>query len=192
MTYRSNAMLVVVGSINPVKLRAASYSISKAFGGARIIGKEVSSGVSPMPKSAVETLKGAENRAVMALASYRRASLGVGLEAGMENSAHGPMLCEYAVIKDKAGRIGVGGGTILMLPKSISSEIEKGKELGELMDRITGVRNTKQKYGAVGFLTHMITTREESFRLSVAYALAPFLNKDLYSEGSSLRGIPPE
>lgn len=48
------------------------------------------------------------------------------------------------------------------------------------MDKLQGVKNTKQKWGAVGFLTKGYSNRQESFEQAILYPLARFLRKELY------------
>jgi non-canonical (house-cleaning) NTP pyrophosphatase len=52
--------------------------------------------------------------------------------------------------------------------------------LGPLMDEITGRQDTNRAEGAIGILTQRVMTRQQSFETAVAYALAPWLNPELY------------
>lgn len=62
----------------------------------------------------------------------------------------------------------------------MADAIRAGGELGPVMDQLTGEKDTKKHGGAVGVLTHSLFDRQAAWELSVACALAPFLNPDLY------------
>jgi len=49
------------------------------------------------------------------------------------------------------------------------------------MDELTGENNTKQKDGAIGYLTKGVVKRAELYVPAVLMALVPFLNKDLFA-----------
>ncbi len=68
----------------------------------------------------------------------------------------------------------------MLLPKAIAREVYKGRELGAVVDELTGREGIKQKEGALGVLTNNITSREEYLRIATACALAPFMHKKLY------------
>jgi non-canonical (house-cleaning) NTP pyrophosphatase len=56
-----------------------------------------------------------------------------------------------------------------------------GKELGDVIDEITGINGTKRKMGAIGILTNGFTNRQESWELALLYAMARKLRPDLYT-----------
>jgi inosine/xanthosine triphosphatase len=175
-------MKVAVGSKNPVKVRATENVFRKVFGKKiKILSVKIDSGVFHMPSSFEEIVKGAINRAKNALKTTK-ADFGVGLEGGYEKTKFGFFLSGAVAIVDKKGRIGIGGGGRILLPKKIVRELEKGKELGEIMDQIQKTKNTKQKWGAVGFLLKGYTNRQKSFEQAVLYALARFLRPEIYEK----------
>jgi len=53
-------------------------------------------------------------------------------------------------------------------------------ELGDVMDRVMGEQNTKQKGGAVSFFTRGLTIRKAIYDQAVTLALIPFVNTSLY------------
>jgi inosine/xanthosine triphosphatase len=173
-------MLVVIGSRNPVKINAVRSTFGKAFPGARYAAVYAPSGISSMPMSARETRLGAISRAEYTISSLRGADFGVGVEGGVERTEDGFMICGYVCVVDRKGRRGIGGGTSVLLPKRVERELLKGRELGEVVDELTGRKSVKRQEGALGVLTNNITSREGYFRMAAACALAPFLNKKLY------------
>ena len=170
---------VAVGSMNPVKIRAVEKVFRRVFGDVCVEGVEVDSGVSHTPSSWEEMVKGALNRAEAA----RRvldADFGVGLEGGYERTEFGVFLTGAVVVVDREGRVGISRGNGILLPRRVVERLERGEELGDVMDELQGVENTKQRWGAVGFFTKNYSSRQESFEIAVLYALARFLRRELY------------
>lgn len=98
-----------------------------------------------------------------------------GLEAGVEFDAHGSWLFNVAVILRADGRRGMArGGSVL--PPAVGERLQKGEELGLIMDDLVGQKDTKKGGGAVGFLTLSRIERLEFWQL----ALPPFLRPELY------------
>ena len=56
----------------------------------------------------------------------------------------------------------------------------EGMELGHAMDRLVGEHDTKRGKGAVGILTAGLVDRQRAYEILVSYAVAPFVNADLY------------
>jgi len=50
------------------------------------------------------------------------------------------------------------------------------------MDQIQKIKNTKQKWGVVGFLLKGYTNRQKSFEQTVLYALSRFLRPEIYEK----------
>lgn len=173
-------MIVTIGTKNPVKLEAVGNIFEKVFGNIKIIAVEIDSGISRQPMNAQETKEGALKRAKEALQKVKDAHFGVGVEGGVEKNEFGLMLCGFVTVVDKDGKIGIGGGTQLLLPPLVEKPLQQGEELGSIMDRLIGEKNTKQKMGTPGILTHGLTDRKEFFKIATAYALVPFLNPELY------------
>ena len=101
-----------------------------------------------------------------------RASFGVGFDGDGDRS----------VFIDDKGRISFGTSPHFELPESIVKHLLNGVELGNVMDKITGEYNTKQKRGAIGFFTKNIIDRKNLYVQSLVVALVPFINENLYFE----------
>jgi inosine/xanthosine triphosphatase len=174
-------MRIAVGSKNPVKIEAVRSVAVRVWPQAEIIPVKVVSGVPAMPMNDADCLVGARNRARAAQAAAR-ATLGLGLEGGVNAEAAGLMLLGWVVAVDGQGREGVGGGARLPLPATIARRVLAGAELGLVMDEMLGQENVKQKGGAVGALTNGLVLRKDTFALAVAYALAPFVSPRFYGQ----------
>jgi len=172
-------MKIAVGSLNPVKVAAVAAVFRRVWPEAEIVPVSVPSGVSAMPMTDAETLAGARNRANAARTALA-AAFGVGLEGGVHPEPFGLALQGWVVVVDGYGREGIGGAARLPLPEHIAQRVQRGEELGQVMDDVLGDHNTKQKGGAVGALTNGLALRQETFAIAVAYALAPFVSPELY------------
>lgn len=170
---------ISIGSKNPVKIAAVENAVKKIWSDIEIISIEVSSGVSEQPISDDEAIKGATNRAKLSL-QKTDADLGIGLEGCTIDTKYGMLLSGWVVVIDKNGKVGIGSGGRLLLPERIASEIRRGKELGPVMDELTGNHNTKQQQGAVGILTNNLISRTAAFEMSIIYALSKFVNPNYY------------
>jgi inosine/xanthosine triphosphatase len=176
-------MKVLVGSQNPVKIEAAKEAFSKYFDNVEVIGMKVDSKVPDQPIND-QTFEGARNRALELKKINEEKKLGakffVGIEGGIIKLYSKWFAFGGMCILDDEGRIGFGTSPFFELPECITKHLLNGIELGEVMDKITGDHNTKQKYGAIGFLTKGIMNRKELYIHGLIVALIPFVNKKLY------------
>ncbi len=178
---KNNILKVAVGSRNPVKVGAVKNAFEKVFGlDVKVIGVSVPSNVSDMPMNFEEMFEGAKNRAKRARKELD-ADFGVGLEGGFEDEKIGTFLSGFTAIVDKKGTWGYAKGSGLLMPKEIVKEVrEQGKELGEVMDKIRGLKNTKQHEGCVGFMTDNLIPRQKAFEKTIIYALSRFTKKEIF------------
>jgi inosine/xanthosine triphosphatase len=172
-------MKIAVGSRNPVKIDAVRATIGRVWPSAQVEAIAVRSGVSSMPLSDDECILGALTRAVEGQAAMD-ADLGIGLEGGVQPTRYGDFLIGWVAVVDDGGRQSLASATRIQLPEELAKVVRTGRELGLVMDELTGRHGTKQAEGAVGILTRNLITRQESFETAIAYALAPWLNPELY------------
>ena len=171
--------MVVVGSTNPAKLEPVRRVFAEVFAGLEVYGVEVPSGVPAQPIGYLETLQGAENRAQAALAQPG-ATWGLGLEAGVEFDAHGSWLFNVAVILRADGRRGMARGGSVLLPPAVGERLQKGEELGLIMDDLVGQKDTKEG-GWRGGLSHPLAYRTPGVLAAHPRAgPTPFLCPELY------------
>lgn len=177
-------MEIAVGSQNPVKIEAVKRAFTKAFGKCEVIGVSVSSDISDMPMSSEEGIKGARSRAEKAIKKLK-ADFGVGLEGAFEETKEGTFLVGCVAIVDRKERWGFSKGESILIPEGIVRRVKQGKELGDVMDEIRGLKNTKQHDGAVGFFTRNLIPRAQAFETATIYALARFLREKMFEEDKS-------
>ncbi|SEU07865.1 inosine/xanthosine triphosphatase [Salinibacillus kushneri] len=151
-------MKIIVGSQNPAKLNA----VKAVFPKATIEGIEVDTRVSSQPFSDEETLEGAINRAKESVKAEKGA-MGIGLEGGVMEFEDGIYLCNWGSLVDTYGNVFTAGGARIPLPEEIKQGLEKGKELGDLMDEYTQKQGIRKKEGAIGIFTNQQVSRGAMF-----------------------------
>jgi len=133
-----------------------------------------------------ETFEGAKNRALELKRMNEEQNLGakyfVGIEGGIISPYSKWLAFGGMCIADDTGKIGFGTSPHFELPESISKYLLNGIELGDVIDSITGDCNTKEKGGAIGFLTKNVMDRKNLYVHGLVVALIPFINESLYFE----------
>jgi inosine/xanthosine triphosphatase len=172
---------VIVGSKNPVKINAAQKGISALFPDhvVKCEGMHAPSGVSDQPMTSKETRDGAVNRVKFCQQNIE-ADFYVAMEGGVDLFEYGPATFAYIVVATSS-KISVGRSAILPLPQTVYEALEKGEELGDVMDKMFNTNNIKQKGGAIALLTNGSATRESNYTHALILALAPFLHAGLYN-----------
>ncbi len=195
----TNACRIAVGSTRRPKLQAvqeaaASFAHKLSLQiPLEIQGHEVVSGVSHTPSSREELMRGARQRAEALhkhlAGSTEPADFCVGLEGGLdvvfENNCRKVFLESWAYVTDGArGHFGCSGS--IELPEVLAEEIlSRGTELSVAIDRYAGAVGIRDGQGAWGVLTDNLVLRQESFRLAVVVAFAPFYNPKLYLQAAA-------
>jgi inosine/xanthosine triphosphatase len=169
-------MRIAVGSLNPVKIKAAENVFGRVFGPTVAEGKDVGSGVPSQPFG-MDTVQGAINRAKAAFS--KDYDYGVGIEAGLFE-VQGYMLdLQYCAVYDGSW-LTLGCGSGFEYPPTVLNEVLAGKEVGEVMSRVAGVDDLGKKSGAIGFLSKGMLDRTALTEQGVFMALIPRINKELY------------
>jgi inosine/xanthosine triphosphatase len=187
-------MVIALGSARSAKimaLRAACARVAEAdprWRHAELIARPVESGVSAMPLSDMQLMRGARGRAEAVrelLASEgARADLYVGLEGGFHSitfdGVRQTFLHGWAYASDGA-RGYFGHAPAVTVPPSIVARVERtGRELGDVMDEVAGQTDVRSRQGAWGVLSKGLLTRAMSFETALVAAFAPFYNARLY------------
>ena len=111
----------------------------------------------------------------------------VGLEGGLdiavENDQKRVFLQSWAYVSDgTAGHFGCCGG--VELPQALANEVL----LSIAIDQFAGQVGIRDGQGAWGILTSNLLSRQESFRLAVLAAFAPFYNARMYRASAAAAG----
>lgn len=182
-----------IGSRNPAKVEAVKRALEALAPGCEVVTLEVASGVGAQPIGDAATRRGARRRARAAL-RQSGADIGFGLEGGVVFASGRVWLCSWVAALDRRGRLGEASGLRMELPPALADDLRAGRELGDLVDALFGVREAKRAAGAIGLLTGGAVSRTDAFADLVAMALAPFLHQRLYppmTTSASKRGPSP-
>ena len=196
-------LVIAVGTTRKPKLAAVYEAISHIVDvlspgtPIEVIGVEVESGVSHTPTSREELMRGARQRAesLQDIAKRRDEpwNFFVGLEGGLEvireNGERRVFLESWAYVSDAThGHFGRSGA--VELPPSLAEEIlARGTELSVAIDQFAGAVGIRDAQGAWGVLTANKISRQESFRVALMAAFAPFYNRTMY--GKSAAAVHP-
>jgi inosine/xanthosine triphosphatase len=179
-------MKILVGSENPVKLRAVKEAFQLYFKQIEVIGIKTTSGVSDQPINS-ETFKRAEKRAnklfILNGKKKLNAEFFVGIEGGISQIYNRWFAYGAMCIIDKEGNSSFGTSAHFELPASIIKQLLSGRELGHVMDNIMKEENTKQKGGAIAFFTEGKMDRKELYIPGLISALVPFNHRRMYFNG---------
>lgn len=167
---------IAVGSQNPAKQDAVKTAFSKMGFNIQITGLDVLSGVSPQPMSDEETIQGAINRA-KAVLERGPFDYGIGLEGGLAKTSYGTFLCNWGAVVSREGVLGIAGGLRILLPDEVVVGIERGAELGDVIDNWAGGKDIKKKEGTIGILTLGQITRRQMFQDVTICAFSRFHNR---------------
>lgn len=172
---------VVIGSKNPVKIRAVKIGFAKMFPNEQFefTGISVSSNVADQPMNDKETLSGALNRVTNTAAKVKDADYVVGLEGGIE-VVEGELMAYAWIVVQSGNKFGKSRTATFFLPKEVAKLIENGKELGEADDIVFRQKDSKRQNGAVGILTGNVVDRANLYAEAVALSLIPFRNESLF------------
>lgn len=174
---------VALGSRNPAKRRAVETALERVLAAAppRLTCYDVPSGVPAQPWGDAATRAGARNRATRAL---RRAGsgcdIGVGIEGGVEREGDVTWSFSWCVAVSRDGREGAARSAAFQLPGPVAALLASGIELGDAVDRVSGLSGSKLAGGAVGLLTRGAVDRPALYGQLVALALMPVLRTDLF------------
>lgn len=173
--------IIAVGSTNPVKVAAVTLA-AKKIGVISVKKFEVASGVSHQPSSDEETKRGAENRARAALKQCSKADLGIGLEGGYATIDDALWNTVWCAVVDRKGQCFFANGERFKLPERIARELRKGKELGPVMDKITGRADIKKNEGMIGVVTKRYLDRVDIYANLASIAIGLWVGREWEKE----------
>lgn len=170
-------MKIIVGSINPTKIQAAQLAIDRIYPKEKIKvgGVETDSRVSAQPKSDLESIEGAINRATEVL-TKTDADIAIGMEGGIEKVGDYYFECGWIAVIDRENKVGLGSTARFELSKKLAKEIFAGKEMKEVFNELTSRTDVATTDGAMGVLTVGHYKRAEAYSHGVLFAFAPFLS----------------
>jgi inosine/xanthosine triphosphatase len=186
---------IALGSDRAAKIMAVRASVARiaaidsAWAEANVVARSVTTNIPAMPLNDWQLMQGARERALAVRDSLRsrriEADIYVGLEGGFHSiSIEGEwhtFLRGWAYATDgEKGSFGAAP-SISVPPAIVKSVIEGRRELGLVIDEVSGGRDVRSRQGAWGVLSRDLVTRSLSFELALIAAFAPFYNAALYT-----------
>ena len=171
-------MIIAIGSENPVKISAVTLAFQNYFlcqeEDCEIIAEAVDSSVARQPLDH-QVFKGAENRVTKMVEKLsqqgKTVEYYVAIESGLIELYKRYFNVDVACLKQESGSFEFGMSPGFILPESLNREMLQGKELGDIMYRISGVKNIKQAGGAISYFSRNITNRQQQCYTAVMMAL---------------------
>jgi len=188
-------IFVAVGSARAPKLTAVARALDSlgplldAEAQFEVVGVSVPSGVAHTPLSRAELMAGASGRCAalrkMAAHDGKPWEYFVGLEGGISVEIRDGMRLAFvenwACVADNTGHRSYGHSGGILLPQELAVEvIDRGTELAKAIDAYADGHGIRDAQGTWGVLTRDLVDRQDSFRLAVINAFAPFYNPMLY------------
>jgi len=182
-------MKIIVGSVNPVKINAVREAFLKYYKDFLVEGIKVDSFVHRQPKN-YETFEGAENRALELVkinnTEMLQADFFVGIEGGIMKHVDKWFAFGCMCIIDKKMNKSFGTSPHFQIPNEVAVRLLAGEELGEVMDEIMKMKNTKQNLGAIGFFTNGVINRTQLYVPGIIAALIPFNHPEMFFEENKI------
>ena len=177
---------VLVASKNPVKIRATLEAFQPFFNNLTIDSCEVKLPLTntDQPIGEKQTRQFSQLRVTQARRENTKYDFYVGIEGGVVKTSTGEArIVVYSSVGDKSD-IETIRGCEIPLPEEWHNSLTNKKygELGDLVAYISGVQDIKRKQGAVGYFTNENITRFDVLKQSIAMALIPYLNPELFGK----------
>ncbi|MFX0149520.1 MAG: DUF84 family protein [Candidatus Hodarchaeota archaeon] len=179
---------VLIVSNNPVKIQASREAFSCFFGNLSFDWLKVgdysrnANQLKIQPIGEEETYRASRGRVKWARTQHAFFDYYVGIEGGIAAGfQEKPRIIVYCSVGSHSIITTVRGCEIPLPPIWYNQLLKTTqKELGDLVTKVSGISNIKQKQGAVGFLTNNVLKRVDIIKHGVIMALIPFLNPKLY------------
>lgn len=185
---------IALGSDRAAKIMAVRASIARIadidarWREASVVARPVQTDAPAMPLTDWELMSGARLRARavrdLLVEQKLEADLYVGLEGGFHSiSLDGEwhtFLRGWAYATD-GERGSFGMSPSITVPEAIVKHVTEGRrELGLVIDEVSGARDVRSRQGAWGVLSRDLLTRSMSFEAALIAAFAPFYNREMY------------
>ncbi len=187
---------IALGSDRAAKIMAVRASVARvaavdpSWNNANVVARRVDTAVPAMPLTDWQLMQGAQERAFAVRDSLKSRRLEADIYVGLEGGFHSvsiagewhTFLRGWAYATD--GERGAFGAapSISVPPDIVKNVVEGRRELGVVIDEVTGGRDIRSKQGAWGVLSRDLVTRSMSFELALIAAFAPFYNPKLYTQ----------
>jgi inosine/xanthosine triphosphatase len=187
---------IALGSDRAAKVMAVRASIARiakldqAWGEINVVARAVETNIPEMPLTDWQLMQGARERALAVRDVLRSRRLDAEIYVGLEGGFHSisiegewhTFLRGWAYATD--GKIGCfGSSPSITVPNGLARKVIEGrKELGLVIDEVSGKRDVRSREGAWGVLSRDLVSRSMSFEVALIAAFAPFYNSEMYTE----------
>lgn len=169
---------VGVATVNPLKIRAVKDAFESFFQGVEVYSCKPRSSLPRQPVDD-QIRQGATARAKEAIElSY---DYGVGIEGGLLHLGEKAYLTGHSVVISKEGETHGAWGLSWECPPALRERLERGEELGDLIDKLLERTEVKTREGAIGVLSRNKIDRLRVTTDSVVAALIPFVSREFYN-----------
>lgn len=186
---------IALGSDRAAKIMAVRASVARVatidaeWSNANVVARRVETTLPAMPLTDWQLMEGARERALAVRDSLNSRRLAADIYVGLEGGFHSISISgewhtflrgwAYATDGQKSA---FGAAPSIAVPADIVKRVVEGRrELGAVIDEVTGGRDIRSKQGAWGVLSRDLVTRSMSFELALIAAFAPFYNPRVYS-----------
>jgi inosine/xanthosine triphosphatase len=186
---------IALGSDRAAKIMAVRASVARVaaidpdWANVNVVARRVETNVPAMPLTDWQLMQGAQERAFAVRDSLKSRRLEADIYVGLEGGFHSvsiagewhTFLRGWAYATDGGERGAFGAAPSISVPPDIVKSVVEGRrELGTVIDEVTGGRDIRSKQGAWGVLSRDLVTRSMSFELALIAAFAPFYNSKMY------------
>lgn len=185
---------IALGSDRAAKIMAVRASVARVatidadWTNANVVARRVETTLPAMPLTDWQLMEGARERALAVRDSLNSRRLEADIYVGLEGGFHSISISgewhtflrgwAYATDGEKSA---FGAAPSIAVPADIVKRVVEGRrELGAVIDEVTGGRDIRSKQGAWGVLSKDLVTRSMSFELALIAAFAPFYNPRVY------------
>jgi len=186
---------IALGSDRAAKIMAVRATVARIatidpdWAHANVVARRVETSVPAMPLTDWQLMQGARERALAAHDSLRSRRLEADIYVGLEGGFHSvsiegewhTFLRGWAYATNGERSAFGAAPSISVPPQIVKSVVEGRRELGIVIDEVTGGFDIRSKQGAWGVLSRDLVTRSMSFELALIAAFAPFYNPKLYT-----------
>ena len=156
---------------------------------AQVVARPVTTSMPAMPITDWQLMEGARERALAVRESLLSKKLDADIYVGLEGGFHSisidgewhTFLRGWAFATDGTNGAFGASPSISVPARIVQSVVDGQQELGDVIDKVAGMRDVRSRQGAWGILSRDLVTRSESFELALISAMAPFYNSRLYS-----------
>jgi len=93
------------------------------------------------------------------------------MEGGIVSKFQRFFVTGWCAIIDTDGNFQLGCGVYMPIPSKIVEMVRSGEELGHIIDKLTGIKDTKRKMGSIGIMTNNLMTRQKAWESAIIYAM---------------------